>query len=314
MIYKIVKNYIYISKNKDFLRKRDRIHNVKQLNISKSHIKPLQMEIAKKKNTRRLSMNKLKKIIRILIIFILLMSCDAADQYLGINETLLDEEDDGGGVSNFYESISEAMADGVIGYWKFDTIEAGGFIRDLTGYMNGTSMGTGGPTINSNGKFGNCLYFDGNDYIQITSNPLTTSQSYTYSFWINRLINTTGMIFDTTTGRLYIQITAASGNLRFYDGANKDYGYLIPTTTWTHVVLVANASTLQTYLYINGDSQGLTLVYAPKNFTGTKRIGYSTANTAYLTSYLDDFAIWNRALSESEIKVIESKSSYPLVP
>ncbi len=42
-------------------------------------------------------MNKLKTIIRILIIIILFISCDAADQYLGINENLLEEEEDGGG-------------------------------------------------------------------------------------------------------------------------------------------------------------------------------------------------------------------------
>jgi hypothetical protein len=256
-------------------------------------------------------------ICKIIIILIIIISCDAADQYLGVNNDFLDSNDDsnsnggGGGeeTANYYSNISEAMADGVIGYWKMDET-SGNTSIDETGTQNGTSSNT--TIIDGKNGFGKCRSYSGtNSWTNITGFTSAT-QSYTFGFWMYFNNTANCYYFDTQSGRFLLGVQ--TNTLRIYDGAWRDYTYGHSTGTWLYVVNVLNGAANTADLYINGIHQGIQVSWAGINIGGTTRIAsrYPGASQWY-NGYLDDLAIWNRALSASEISNIYN-SNAPLTP
>lgn len=259
---------------------------------------------------------KLLKLIRILMVFLLLISCGAADKALGINNDLLpeeedDDDDDGGGRgAGYYSNISQAMANGVIAYWRMD--EPGGVtVYDAT---TNNYNGTLNSLNNVSGKFDNGYRFNGvapNSYINV-STLASTVGTYTFSFWVN-IQNTvdTQYFFESQTPilRMYILGSATVPRLQMtYGGTTRIF--IDPTyikNSWAHIVYVmAGGSVDMVYLYVNGiDMFPGGLVYADTNIAGTKMIGSNYQGTASnYDGYFDDFAIWNRALTASEILAI----------
>ncbi len=258
-------------------------------------------------------MNKLKTIIRILIIIILFISCDAADQYLGINENLLEEEEDGGGSggggSSFYSSISNAISDGVIAYWRMDELIGNNVLNSIT-TTNDTATVT---TSIVSGKFNNCRRFNGlNTNITVTTlSTIAPNYNYTFSFWVNFSSNANGYIFDALTGRLALLINANS--FRTNDGTERDTTYNPNENEWLHIAVTFNSTADFSDLYVNGIKVGNTVTYGTDRLIGgNRRIGSMNNNTVYLNGYLDDFAVWSRILSATEIQNIYNTQK-PLV-
>lgn len=261
-------------------------------------------------------MKNIKKIIKIMIIFILLISCSSADKYLGINEDLIEEEEEeksdggGGGASNFYSSIAEAQADNLFGYWKFN--ETSGAITDDEIDIN--NLSATGTTIIS-GKFGNCRSFSGatTSYTSCTFPVNTTDVIYTIGFWTN-LSSCTGAtryFIDGTEIDFYMN---TNGQLYINDGGAKSLAYDIDTggfgvNTWVYIALVVSGTAGTADLYVNGSHAGTQIInYANnRNITALVRVGYA------LWGYMDDLAIWKRALLASEILKIYN-SNAPLIP
>jgi hypothetical protein len=137
----------------------------------------------------------------------------------------------------------------------------------------------------------------------ITSNVAAISGGSTYSFWVNLGTTANGTVLcNYALGAPVLNATPAiyySGNL-----TNSSASPTVAVGTWYHVLMVASASSGGTVtLYLNGASTGAgTINSAPQdNNPRTANIG-----TSNFVGLIADWAIWNTALSGSDIAKLAS--------
>jgi hypothetical protein len=179
-----------------------------------------------------------------------------------------------------------------------------------TGSNHGTA--TGSPAY-ATGVNGQALSFDGtNDYVTLPPAVVNVADISvaTWVYW-----NGTGgiwqRIFDfgrDTTNYMFLAPSSPSGKLRFSITTNsyQNEQFLetaaVPSNQWTHVVLTLQGGATGK-LYVNGAlaaSNAITLRPTTINPT-VNYLGKSQWPDALLRGRLDDFKVYNRALSEFEI-------------
>lgn len=140
-----------------------------------------------------------------------------------------------------------------------------------------------------------------------TSNILCADEVYnrTYSVWAKLLMTNawSNIIAGSDPGTSNLLLRASSGKLYYFpDGVNQVSSELmINDSLWKHYVLIVNTSHIT--LYVNGTKRNQTAVGTINNIVGC-RFGIGTIPTFSAQSFngtLDEVAIWNRSLSESEI-------------
>ncbi len=202
-----------------------------------------------------------------------------------------------------------------VAYWTLDdtgTDEA----LDATGSgFNGIlSGGLSYATNKAEGRFGDCLQFDGiNDYIDVPNGFEDFSVGYTISFWANpSAAKTWARFIDFGNGapsdNILVTRRSSSKDLQVdaYKGATR-LGTLIVTDAieldvWQHFVVAVDDAG-QAVLYKNGQSIQTGNLGILENITrGNNYIGRSNwAADAYYEGYLDDVRIYNYALTGEEI-------------
>jgi len=168
--------------------------------------------------------------------------------------------------------------------------------------------------------YGKALTLDGvSDYADLPIGPLlSTLSSSTFAVWADftNVGNDWQRIFDFGTGTSnYMFLTAYAGNrgVRFAI-QTATVGEQIVTapgpmsTGWHHVAVVIDAASMTLRLYEDGTlvREGPTTLL-PKDLATTNQnwLGRSQyTGDPYLTGELDDFRIYNRALSEAEIRYL----------
>ena len=195
-------------------------------------------------------------------------------------------------------------------------------VQDSSGSgLNGTTFGTvnGGPSYQA-GKHGMALVLDGNDdYVSLPIGPkINTLTNCTISVWVNWAGgNAWQRIFDFGTGTTnYMFMTPSNGTTKRAviqaAGGGEDIAsasQAIATNSWDHMAVVIDADNSILKLYYNGDlvATDTTLRYAPKNLGATTQnwLGRSQYTTdPYFKGMLDDFRIYDAALSDSEVKYL----------
>lgn len=173
---------------------------------------------------------------------------------------------------------------------------------------NGTYQGY--YTQGISGKLNNATYFNGTGGRILSTNPiLSGTTDFTISAWIKRDANGN---FDYIVGN---RGTANVGGFQFVIsnsnvmnlriGATTKVGTItIPLNTWTHVSVVRSSATI--YFYFNGaldDSSGgggISIAVLLNASVGSEPDAYTTP----FNGSVDEVAIWNRALSSSEIATL----------
>lgn len=177
----------------------------------------------------------------------------------------------------------------------------------------------GGATVNNNGKIGKCYYFDGtDDYINLGNlNNYFDGSPFTICFWIKSLENATrGVIFSSyalPSGSNFfcIEVNSSSvtnNSLRFDWNSNPDVHAAagsIPYDEWVHIAIVYNG-TNATQIYKNGSlintfTTTLTSLSSTNNFYLGRD---SRTGATALNGYLNDFRIYDNALSPKEIEIL----------
>ncbi|MDH7599703.1 MAG: LamG domain-containing protein, partial [Sedimentisphaerales bacterium] len=174
------------------------------------------------------------------------------------------------------------------------------------------------------GVVGQAISLDGtNDYVELPiGNLISSSASMTISTWVN-WSGATGnwqRIFDFGTGTanyMFLTPTASAGMtgpLRFAirqttsTGESQANAPRTLPTGWHHVAVVIDGDGMMMYLYLDGDlvGSGATLVL-PRDLGVTTQnwLGRSqfTADS-YFNGQLDEFRIYNRALSAAEVRYL----------
>ena len=159
------------------------------------------------------------------------------------------------------------------------------------------------------------MNFDGsNDYINAgNDSSLAISGDFTISLWVNQ---------TTTTAFSYLLDKGGAGSSINYRGginsSNQVYFQIsgnsltstgtITNGTWSHIVLVKSGTSMN--IYINNTAE--TPATAPATaYTGTENleIARQTGVANYFAGKLDEFAIWNTALTASQVSEIYNATS-----
>jgi hypothetical protein len=200
---------------------------------------------------------------------------------------------------NYFSSNS------LVGYWPLDS--------DSKDYAGLNSPGIiGGATLDTKGgKVGGAYSFDGNDYINTNYGTMTTDGSV--SLWFKPAISQSATtLFDkVATGNdfaLFYNLSS-DGKLTFRNQKSTIYNAYSTTTnfnanSWYFVAVTWGSKGM--YLYLNGVQEDYnTFTDIPSGNTNPFYLGaYTNGAGNFFIGSIDDFMIFNRALSSDEVKAL----------
>ncbi|MDD4996282.1 MAG: hypothetical protein PHW15_02315 [Patescibacteria group bacterium] len=228
---------------------------------------------------------------------------------------------------------------GLMAYWKMNEPFWNDSINEVIDSSINNNHGTAknGAKIINNGALHNAGDFDGeNDCLLIPDSPtLDIANSITLSIWI--LNEGPGSGNESSSKGMIISKNYAGNNgvynlhLNYYTSGNKiefevydlnDTRHYLESTTvvedkkWYHVVAIYDYGSGKAKIYINGEkeeNEGTWGGYNLKTTSLATSIGCSTSadNTPlkmFFSGLIDDVMIYNRVLSETEIKAIYNSS------
>ena len=210
----------------------------------------------------------------------------------------------------------------LVGYFPFD-----GSAADTTGHiisMSYTEYNTVGPLTYTTGPVGQAAYFDGTgDHIMFdTNSPIIYGSNSTTMFWAKR--DTTAASDGTNDILLSkyngAQITSVdtevlsikSSTVNFYKGNNTPILMGAKSTNnWVHITIVDNGTTLK-YFENGVEKPNIISAYTPMNGINASYMAiyrtqhyYRYSNLSwvyYYKGWLDEFKLYNTALSINDIK------------
>lgn len=183
------------------------------------------------------------------------------------------------------------------------------------GGNNGTIFGGVTATADRFGNVGQALQFNGtNGYIDVPDGVYFTGSDFTVSSWVRvTAYNSWSRLFDFGNGPASNNVLMALSNLttgrpatEIYNGTTSGGQFTsvstIPTNSWR--LLTYTFSNGIGTIYLNGVQVAQAAQLAPLNITRTiNYIGRSNwAGDAYANAAFDDFRIYNRSLSNTEIQ------------
>jgi len=194
-------------------------------------------------------------------------------------------------------------------------------------------------TISTDGKFGNVATFDASKNSYIAMPVAATSslgKNFTISMWVNTIQSTTGTydptLFGVKTssaaypylnvsvknGRLGMTSNMSGGNKSTFteDNPNSSSGnYNVADGQWYHVVVVADGSKVALYAnkgadgklqYLGSSPVANGLINDASLYLGAVNVpGNSFPVLSCFTGKMDDVRIYNRALSSTELGVLD---------
>ncbi len=213
-----------------------------------------------------------------------------------------------------------SLESNLVCWYDMETLDSSDDMLDLSGNSN---AGTITGAIDETGIKGRSRTFDGaNDEVTaVDSASLSITGDMTIAAWVNpddfaaaRTIvakldggETSGWAFWTT-------ITTGVMNFRVGDGAANDSAGSAGLTaaTWQHVAVVFDAAGDTVDFYINGASDQQRAETA--NITdsgGTMRVGLWTDASQDWLGEIDEFMVWDRALTTAEITALYETGQIP---
>lgn len=182
--------------------------------------------------------------------------------------------------------------------------------------LDNITVTNNGATVDNNGKIGSCYAFDGNDYLQATS-PNLNIKSVT--FWVYTT-KANAVVFADYKSKFAFgfnsvgDILTASGTTYpdHYDSVFSSDSFV--ASAWNHVAIVRNPNDNLCDLWLNGVNIPRTSnVNYFRHQTDTLELGRRSTGTNF-TGRLNDFRMYDHALSEKEIKDISKALvlHYPL--
>jgi hypothetical protein len=212
--------------------------------------------------------------------------------------------------SNGTSTLPANLQNGLVGYWPFN-----GNANDASGNNNDGTVNGATLTTDRFGNSNGAYSFDGNDFIE--TNRLNFN-SFTSSLWLNltsfncysSLIDaypsSWEFLSDCITPNISAVVWNNDSNYEVYPS-----NYAIPINTWINLALTFENNEVK--IYANGIFVMSTSTVSLNNLNGLYYFGRSRSGTdQYLNGKLDDIAIYNRALSPSEISQLynQGQTSY----
>lgn len=215
----------------------------------------------------------------------------------------------------------------LIGHWTFD--DPANLYADSSGFANhGVRAGTGTLTQVA-GKVGSgAIQFPGSVWLNVGSNDIFDTQTYTVSAWVYKDPAATGWrgvagnwggIPTSSWMHLGQHSSGTFSNHVKIDGFQKDMvgTSSVKSQEWQHLVSVVDKANKRLQLWVDGTLEfettlttwGSTAVPGTSDLSiGTSyQTGNSNCASMSWIGQIDDVAIWNRALTASEIQTLNTK-------
>lgn len=201
------------------------------------------------------------------------------------------------------------IGDGLVAYWNFNEI-SGDTVNDSSGNnYNGTIYGA----VRTNGVTGNGLLLEGSDYAEFANtNDLHLQSGLTLSAWIKYTdAGDSACALIIGKHQAYYangyMIGLLAGKIHFYvgglNGTNLDSTLPYNDGLWHHVAGTHDG--IIGRLYVDGNWLGeVNQPYLTTNSTPIRMGLAGGADWTYSPIEIDEVRIYNRALSESEIKYL----------
>ncbi len=196
--------------------------------------------------------------------------------------------------------LSSQIPVGLVAYYDFN-----GDNNDVSGFSNNADNGTTAYVSNRDGQFPGALSFNGSQGLLVDSMEILprANQPRTMCSWINvtnysslRTIASYGNVSASNLTHLLVEASYANFAGFASDVIGFHYNVL---NRWVHLCGSYDGATIR--IYIHGALHGSNS--ASWNTTiGNFRIGRRVDGTLPFVGSLDDLMIWNRALSDDEIK------------
>jgi hypothetical protein len=212
-----------------------------------------------------------------------------------------------GGLSTV--SATTTLNEGLVGYWNFDE-NSGSVVIDYSGFNH---HGTLQNTVYSSGKYNYALTFNGiNSTVSLGNNLNLTGYALTVSAWINPTVNNSWnqyaifSIKDDASHRIVALGLSSSGNLRtdLWDSSGVQHtstsDLTLNTGQWYLVGCIYNGTHLSTFVNTTIKSVTVSTV-GINNVISNAYFGFEIENVRYYSGKIDEFRIYNRVLSNSEV-------------
>jgi len=205
----------------------------------------------------------------------------------------------------------------LVSWWRMDDVNGSGDVVDYTGKYNGSLVGT--AAINdSNGKFGDGAWFDGDsDYIQQDVDYQVTLP-VTISAWVKKRDASGHRVYSsdsfTAAGNYYGVVVGVGSTgvayTHYGDGGSpgpasrmgKTGATVLENDVWYHITWIIRGNN-DINISINGLDDGGAFTGTGGDIVNTgdaPRIGNSYG-TGYMNGSIDEVMIFNKSLDESEV-------------
>jgi fibronectin type 3 domain-containing protein len=219
-----------------------------------------------------------------------------------------------GASSNSVEASATPVE--MFGWWKFDSTSGAIAVDSGYGGNNGT-LQSGATWVA--GAISNAVHLDGtaNGYVSLPTGLVSVLNDFSISTWVKVDTNATwSRIFDFgsgTTTNLYLTPVSSANTVRFAITTNNSWNEqqlnsasVLSTGVWHHVAVTLSGS--KGVLYIDGavvnTNNSMTLKPSSLGSTTQNYIGKSQYSDPYLKGGVDDFRIYSRALSPTEVAAV----------
>jgi len=181
-------------------------------------------------------------------------------------------------------------------------------VSDGTNYL--TYNNDGIPVLYTSNSYS--ASFDGNDYITGTVSGLNSLSAFSTSCWFRYQGSLGGSTHIPLSGSTWYIWLRNTTTIQYASQGSNTKDFTISTindSTWYHLATVHDGTSAT--LYLNGSSLGTQTVNAVPSTAGNSfNIGRYLSGSYYWNGYLDEVALFNRALTFSEVSNIYSNKSY----
>jgi len=209
----------------------------------------------------------------------------------------------------FSQSIQHALGAYTLGWWSFETIQAGKVI-DGSGHGNDCTV-SGATLIAGMDGLDNALSFDGNDYISNTTLNLNGAACMTIEVWIKPNTLSGSQMIAQKNGPFFFGLTGAKiGNSGFVLLAGGSWGGLVGNTDlkvgiWQHVAMTYDGAKLK--FYLNGAQDGIVSRTGALSGNGALIIGASSSGglpptSNWFNGLIDEVRIYEQGITAGEIQ------------